>query len=504
MTSHPELRPFGRVRARIRGEELPPSQRLSIRAVTKAFAIGFGVISFVVIVALVWTADLLQRATDDAIRDTTSMAIANEIELRLLGYQRLSVFYSPEEFALREERDEVSALLDELLGQARRYASDPQEHAILSAIIADIAAYRTEREELEARGLPNRAIDLEVREELERAIESVEELRGLNQVAVQEAQAEALRVDRLTNVAAAAAGTMLFLGLVIVVLGVRRYVVYPVLELQAAIRAFRTGKPGVRAPGHGSRELGELSETFNEMTDAIERQREARLTFMAGVVHDLRNPLSALSMALEVAKTDTSEENRSRVLRMVDRQIGRLSRMVDDLFESTRIEAGKLALQRRPTDLREIVREIIDFYAPSAPNHQLVADVPDEPVCVDADPLRIEQVTSNLVSNAVKYSPEGGRVEVVLRPVGDEAVLEVRDQGVGIPPDRIEELFTPFRRLAAEVAPGAGLGLSVVRRIVEAHGGRIEVESVVHGGSTFRVRLPLRVGGVEGRVSGES
>jgi two-component system, OmpR family, sensor histidine kinase MtrB len=114
-------------------------------------------------------------------------------------------------------------------------------------------------------------------------------------------------------------------------------------------------------------------------------------------------------------------------------------------------------------------------------------------VVVCADPLRIDQVVSNLLSNAIKYSPDGGDIEVLVETTAREAVISVRDQGVGIGAEEMPHVFAPFRRGkgSVEVAPGTGLGLSVVRRIVEAHGGRVQVESAIGRGSTFRVWLPL-------------
>jgi signal transduction histidine kinase len=179
-------------------------------------------------------------------------------------------------------------------------------------------------------------------------------------------------------------------------------------------------------------------------------------------------------------------------LTILERQLGRLTRMVGDLLDASRIEAGELELNVEEVDLRKVAREVVELYAPTSPAHQVELEAPEQPVRVRADPLRLEQVVSNLVSNAIKYAPEGGPVKVVVGVEGDEAVLAVKDRGVGIPPEEIPDLFLPFRRRAMtrNLAPGAGLGLSVVRRILQAHGGRIEVESVQGTGSTFRIRLP--------------
>lgn len=133
----------------------------------------------------------------------------------------------------------------------------------------------------------------------------------------------------------------------------------------------------------------------------------------------------------------------------------------------------------------------IGLYGPTSPDQEITAGVPREPLLVRADPLRVEQVISNLLSNAISFSPSGGSIALTLEAEGSEAVLSVTDRDIEIRPEDISSIFQPFRRSRPDVAPGAGLGLSVVHRIVAAHGGRMEVHSEPGHGSTFRVRLPL-------------
>jgi signal transduction histidine kinase len=179
--------------------------------------------------------------------------------------------------------------------------------------------------------------------------------------------------------------------------------------------------------------------------------------------------------------------------------------MVGDLLDATRIEAGKLELQLEERDARELAHAVVELYQAAGPSHELKLSLPDTPVLLSCDGARIEQVLNNLVSNAIKYSAEGTRVDVTVLQQGDAVLLSVADQGMGISADEQRHLFAPFRRThgAREHAPGAGLGLSVARRIVEAHGGRIEVDSHPGRGSVFRVHLPVvhaaqRVPGAEG------
>jgi signal transduction histidine kinase len=226
------------------------------------------------------------------------------------------------------------------------------------------------------------------------------------------------------------------------------------------------------------------------MRDALDGQRKNQLAFLAGVAHDLRNPIGALKMSASFLGEQPSEEDRERTLSIVERQLGQLEQMVDDLLDANRIEAGELELSPDDIDARDIAQHVVELYGPTSTRHQIVLDSPREPVFIRADALRIEQALGNLVNNAIKYSPEGGRIDVALGTAGRDTLLSVSDRGIGIAPDDIDGIFAPFRRRAQSTAPGAGLGLSIVRRIVEAHGGRIDVESTVGEGSRFVVRLP--------------
>jgi signal transduction histidine kinase len=176
---------------------------------------------------------------------------------------------------------------------------------------------------------------------------------------------------------------------------------------------------------------------------------------------------------------------------MVDKQTRHLERMINDLLDTARIEAGHLDLRCEHCDGAQLVKDTLELFRPSGA--KLVPVLPKEPVTLWADPVRMTQVLNNLVSNAIKYSPEGGRIEVRLERRRREVVFIVSDQGPGIAPDEAAHIFEPFRRakLIKEGVPGAGLGLSVARRIVEAHGGQILLESEVGRGAKFRIRLPI-------------
>jgi signal transduction histidine kinase len=243
---------------------------------------------------------------------------------------------------------------------------------------------------------------------------------------------------------------------------------------------------------YGSRESSDLALAFNDMADALIRMRANQHAFVAGVGHDLRNPIQGMKMALHALENDGGPRARDRTLSALHRQLDGLTRMLDDLLDATRLDGGQLSLALQRVDLQEVAEAAVRFYQPTAPRHEIEFAGTGRPVWVHADPHRLEQIIGNLVSNAIKFSPEGGPIVVVADADAHDAILSVVDRGIGMSPADVEGLFVPFQRHRPEIAPGVGLGLSMVRRLVEAHAGRIDVRSEPGKGSTFNVRLPLR------------
>jgi signal transduction histidine kinase len=238
---------------------------------------------------------------------------------------------------------------------------------------------------------------------------------------------------------------------------------------------------------------------FNEMSERLARQRENQLAFLTSVAHDLRNPIGALKMSTSILDPGSPLPDEARVrdvIAVVQRQIDHLNRMIGDLLDAYHIESGNLELRLEEVDACDLVRDAFELFRHVSKKHQLTMQIPATPVLIQCDPGRLSQVLNNLLSNAIKYSPRGGAVVIRLQQSGERVLVEVSDNGVGIEPEDISEIFEPFRRtrLASRGIPGIGLGLHVVKRIVEAHHGRIEVDSHVGKGTTFKLSFPRRVG----------
>ena len=222
--------------------------------------------------------------------------------------------------------------------------------------------------------------------------------------------------------------------------------------------------------------------------------------FLASLAHELRNPLAPVRNALQILHLKEPAVPELRWARdVIDRQIQHLARLIDDLMDVSRISCGKIELQRERVELADIVQAAVEATRPLIEQcgHELSMELPTQPVYLDADLTRLAQVFCNLLNNAAKYSERGGRIVLTAECRGNEAVVSVRDTGVGIPADmllRVFEMFTQVDRSLEKSQGGLGLGLSLVKRLVEMHGGRVEARSEGLGkGSEFVVRLPILI-----------
>ncbi|WP_157264410.1 ATP-binding response regulator [Azohydromonas aeria] len=235
--------------------------------------------------------------------------------------------------------------------------------------------------------------------------------------------------------------------------------------------------------------------TQAELRDGDRRKDE----FLATLAHELRNPLAPLRTGLAVLQAMPAPDARfAGVLAMMERQMGQIVRLIDDLLDVARISRGKIELVRQPLELHEVVDAALESCAPmvAAARHEVRLKLAPQPVWVDADRARLVQVLGNLIGNAAKYTPDGGRITVELGSRGGCAELAVADNGVGLAPEMLTRVFDMFVQVQGCVSRsqgGLGLGLSLVRRLVEMHGGTVDARSAGPGlGSTFTVALPQR------------
>jgi signal transduction histidine kinase len=322
------------------------------------------------------------------------------------------------------------------------------------------------------------------------------------------------RASAVANVAGLLAIVgLLALGLAVVVAAVaaRRFAA-PIRRLTDASRAIAEGDYSRRVPENPSRtgaaELAELSRQFNAMAgrlgesvEIIRRDRDRSRDFLADVSHELRTPIAALRTFNELLTEGASADpaTMAEFLESSAQQIDRLDWLATNLLELSKLDSGLVLLDLRPDDLRACVESAVEQAQPTARRRgvDLRVELPDRPLRIRHDPQRIGQVVSNLVGNALKFTPRGGRVSVAVRAADgapeDGARIVVTDTGVGIDAAELPRVFDRFYRgsRANEArGSGSGLGLAIVKSIVDMHAGRVSVESHVGGGSTFTVTLP--------------
>ncbi|MEW6286157.1 MAG: ATP-binding protein [Chloroflexota bacterium] len=298
---------------------------------------------------------------------------------------------------------------------------------------------------------------------------------------------EALMYATLAAMTAALALSFLF----------SRSVVAPVLAMSHATQRIAAGRYDERVQVKGNDELAQLAQRFNEMAEKLNQVETMRRRLIGDVSHELRTPLTAIKGSMEglmdgvlPAEDDTFQQ--------IHAEAERLNRLVDDLQELSRVEAGAYPLDIRPLDVASLVQTVTKRLALHAQSKRISLDLdltPDLPPLL-ADEDRTVQVLTNLVSNAIQYTPEGGRVSISAKRINHEVQISVRDTGIGIPPEHLPHIFDRFYRVdksrSRQAGGGSGIGLTIARALVEAQGGRIWVESNGEGtGSTFHFTLPI-------------
>jgi signal transduction histidine kinase len=253
--------------------------------------------------------------------------------------------------------------------------------------------------------------------------------------------------------------------------------------------------------------LHDRERTAEQLNEADRRKDE----FLAMLAHELRNPLAPICNAVQVLRlTGSSDPVTARMCEVMQRQIDHMVRLVDDLLEVSRITRGKITLHQEAADLTVIIRNAVDISRPliDAAGHRLSIHMLDTPIPVHGDPIRLAQVIANLLNNAAKYTPDRGRITLTAQTRDGRAVVSVRDSGEGISADmlsRVFDLFAQGHPAASHAKGGLGIGLTLVRQLVELHGGAVEAFSEGPGhGSEFVVTLPLLAKGEARTESGPS
>jgi two-component system sensor histidine kinase BaeS len=274
-----------------------------------------------------------------------------------------------------------------------------------------------------------------------------------------------------------------------------RRILAPVKALGNAAREFGKGNFSRRVDSKGKGEVAELARSFNSMAENLEHTERLRRNMVADVAHELRTPLSNLKGYLEAINDGVVKSDKSTI-RSLNEEASTLSRLIDDLQELSLADAGELKLITQPEDISRLIKETATALQSkaAAKDLKISADLPDGLPKVEIDSHRIRQVLHNLLENAVAHTGKKGRITVTARHDEDKLYVSITDTGEGIPAEDLPMIFERFYRVdksRARATGGSGLGLTITKRLVEAHGGTINVESQPGQGSTFTFTLPL-------------
>jgi two-component system, NtrC family, sensor histidine kinase GlrK len=376
----------------------------------------------------------------------------------------------------------------------------PQQVVLLDEARAAFEAYRAvvaEEHVMLRRGDREGALALaeqEARPLADRVEAKLQELIDATHGAAIAAQAEAARLEAWTwqwvLTALAAAVVLALAGTAFVALRLTR----SLRALSGATAAVAAGSFREPIPVHGGDEVADLAHAFNAMAARLRQLDQVKQAFLATTSHELRSPLTSIREAAHLLRDDIPGElnqKQARLVAIIEESVERLLRLVNQILELSRLRAGMMPLERRRLEVDRVVARAVEELRPRAVEAgvALAWDRVGEGFAVAADPDHLMQVAVNLVDNAIRFTPRGGRVTVRCVDAGPEVEVQVEDTGIGIPPHALPQIFDWYQQ-AHRHRGGTGLGLAVVRGLVELHGGRVGVESKEGRGSRFTVRLP--------------
>jgi len=471
---------------------------MSIRKLFFGFSILFSLLTAATAVVLIVVSSRLSDMAANVGGTAQSVRASEELQVELLNHNLvlradISSGKSTWDAKLRDRENEIETWL----AATERNASDEAERSLIAALRRDIHTYFREAHEMEAdKFYPTGSIPATLAI-FEKALNLAESLTDINARKALEIERRVRAENRIANIIGIAFSLLCVITLGFVWVAIRYWIYRPIQTLRELITSYSGARKSAALRFSGPTELKSIARSFEDLSDRLADQRESQLQFLASVAHDLRNPLGAIRSSAELMMDDDdngSMEDKRPLIDIIGRQTHLLDRMVGDLLDASRIEAGQLELNRSPQELNRLVEDAVILHRSLSPLHTIAIESHADPITLDCDPLRISQVINNLLNNAIKYSPNGGRINVILSAEPEDVVLQVKDEGIGIAESDLSSIFEPFRRaqLGQISIPGVGLGLSVTKRIVEAHGGSISVKSEVAKGSVFSVHLPRR------------
>lgn len=433
--------------------------------------------------------DLLERSSRELGESLESLRVSQGMQVELTTHIRSMVFaegtggYVPGVVP-------IELRLRRLLNEAGQHVNvGPAEQAQVDRVRAAIAAYLEAAHAAAATPASPRERLAAVGPSFNGAFDALDALVWLNTDAARRWRERATIYNEVANIISLVVIALAALAVIALLRGLSGQLLRPLSDLHRAVVDFAGGDEASRAPVRGVREVRELARTFDETADALVRFRHGHTAFQLGLAQELRDPLTVIKLRLRAPPSCDPSATRQAV----EEQVQRMDRILRDVIDAALIGAGKLEIAPERRDLRPLVEKVAGEFRALAPDRPIEVRAPQAPVEARCDAARVEHVLRNLMSNALKYSAPESPVLVELGAEGDRATIAVTDHGIGIRPEELPRLFEPFHRtgVSGGYVSGAGLGLAATKRIVEAHGGAITVESEAGRGSIFRVSLPV-------------
>jgi signal transduction histidine kinase len=479
--------------------------QLTMRSLRLSHQLGLAVAGLLVVVgSLVGWNLIVTRQLTEAHRDLVDTEIpAVRIEVGLLESVsalrrvegRYAILKDPDFLAVFQDRIRtVAADLDRL----EDLLATPAEQELLREARTFLAEYR---QLVVKRAIPAAATDHPATG-LEDVLDRLYQASGAELRRRQDALETIAGRTRVLGAAALVAAALIGLGLgAFVVLRVAR----PLHQLRTATRAVADREFSEPLRVSGPSDIRDLTQAFNRMAERLGEIDRLKDEFFTGISHDLRTPLAAIRWSADLLQTGSLgplTPKQARLADTIQSSSRRLLALVSQIVELGRVRAGRLQLDLRPTDLRDVIGQAAEEVRPLAERGELRLEVsvPDDLPPTPADAERLQQIVVNLLANAVRFTPPGGRVSVSAAAGRGEVAVRVKDTGVGIPAVLVSKIFDPYEQ-AHHGRGGSGVGLTLVRMLVEAHGGRVWVESEEGRGSCFTFTLPAGASLADSRVS---
>jgi two-component system, OmpR family, sensor histidine kinase MtrB len=472
-------------------------KRIGLRELFNVIAI---LIALVILISSIFSIIISQRLYSRTIsleKAFVSVDIANQLGMGLLIYHGES-YLARTRNKIKHEQKRISERLKfpELLYQSKQNGSNSlEEDQRREDLSLAINNYLHIYDELTIKGASTEEIFEQTTPIVEHIITLISDFINLKRKQADSLMKKSQMEDNMLKMTILPVVILALALALALIISIQRFIYKPLIKLRNSIREFNASF-NVRTPiTEGPKEIIEIEEAFNEMGERVSKQRESQYHFLSAIAHDLKNPLSAIALSSRLLFKNNQDikPEFKEMLGIINRQVKYLNRMVGDLLDITRIEAGKLEFQKKKIDILNIVKDAVELHRSISPIHHFKLSAPDGPFYCMIDPLRIGQVMNNLISNALKYSPKGGDILVEVSKRKNEVVIEITDPGIGIREEDKKRIFEPFRRTqqTRDTIPGIGLGLSASKRIIEAHKGKIELTSRADEGTSFFIYLPF-------------